>query len=74
VATFDARLHQSERVYENPRNPHNHEQKAQRNRILSGAQRAWTLEAIEETPEAPAYVLSADELFEPPNQDFGFDL
>jgi hypothetical protein len=52
----------------------NHVQKVHRNRILSAAQRACTLEAIEETPEAPAYVLTADELFEPPNQDFGFDL
>jgi hypothetical protein len=52
----------------------NHEQEAQRNRILSAAQRACTLEVIEEALEASAYVPSADELFEPPNQDFGLDL
>jgi hypothetical protein len=52
----------------------NHEQSTQRNRILSAAQRACTLEVIEEELEAPAYVPSADELFVPPNQDFGLDL
>jgi len=52
----------------------NHEQEAQRNRVLSAAQRACALEVIVEALEAPAYVLSADEFFEPPNQDFGLDL
>ena len=52
----------------------NHEQEAQRNRVLSAAQRACALEVIEEALEAPVYVLSADEFFEPPNQDFGLDL
>jgi hypothetical protein len=52
----------------------NYEQKAQRNRVLSAAQRACALEVVEEALDAPAYVLSADEFFEPPNQDFGLNL
>src|SRR5665213_2420678 len=51
-----------------------HEQDAQRGRIISAAHRACTLEVIEKALEAPAYVLSADEFFEPPNQDFRLDL
>jgi hypothetical protein len=51
-----------------------YEQEAQRNRVLSAAQRACALEVVEEALDAPAYVLSADEFFEPPNQDFGLNL
>jgi conjugative relaxase-like TrwC/TraI family protein len=52
----------------------NHEQDAQRRRVLSGAQRANMLTVVETPPAKAAYVFSGDDLLEPPNQDFGLDL
>ena len=52
----------------------NHEQGGQANRVLNAAQRARALETTKEASEAPACVLSGDELLEPPSQDFRLDL
>ncbi|MHB1087571.1 MAG: MobF family relaxase [Acidimicrobiales bacterium] len=52
----------------------NHEQEAQRSRVLSAAQRANMLTVVETAPAKAAYVFSGDHLLEPPNQDFGLDL
>jgi conjugative relaxase-like TrwC/TraI family protein len=50
-----------------------HEQDAQRSRVLRTAQRAIALAVVEDAPAKPSYLLSGDELFESPTQDFGFD-
>jgi conjugative relaxase-like TrwC/TraI family protein len=52
----------------------NLEQETQRIRVLSAAQRARVLAAIDDTPEVSAYVPSNDELWEPPSPNFGLDL
>jgi hypothetical protein len=51
----------------------NHEQEAQRSRVLGAAQRANMLAVVETPPAKAAYVFSGDDLLEPPNQDFGLD-
>ena len=51
-----------------------HEQEAQRSRVLDAAQRARTFAVAKDTPAAAAYVLSGDDLLEPPSPDFGLDL
>jgi conjugative relaxase-like TrwC/TraI family protein len=51
-----------------------HEQEAQRSRVLDAAQRARTFAVVKDTPTAAAYVLSGDDLLEPPSPDFGLDL
>lgn len=50
-----------------------HEQESQRGRVLDAAQRARTLSVVEEIPEKPTYVLSADESLDPPTLEFGLD-
>jgi conjugative relaxase-like TrwC/TraI family protein len=50
-----------------------HEQEAQRGLVLRAAQRAIALAVVEVAPENPAYLLSDDELFESPTQEFIFD-
>jgi hypothetical protein len=50
-----------------------HEQDAQRGRVLRTAQRAIALAVVEDVPATPSYLLSNDELYESPTQDFGFD-
>ena len=52
----------------------NHEQEAQRRRVLGAAQRANMLTVVETPPAKAAYVFSGDDLLEPSNQDFGLDL
>jgi hypothetical protein len=52
----------------------NHEQEAQRCRVLGAAQRANMLTVVETPPAKAAYVFSGDDLLVPPNQDFGLDL
>ncbi len=51
-----------------------HEQDAQRSRVLGAAQRAYALAVVEDTPAAPAYVPSSDDLLEPRSPNFGLDL
>ena len=50
------------------------EQQTQRNRVLSAAQRANELAAVETASPKTAYVFSGDGLSEPPDHDFGLDL
>jgi conjugative relaxase-like TrwC/TraI family protein len=52
----------------------NHEQEAQRIRVLSAAQRARALVVVEDALVASAYVLSGNDLLEPPNLDFELTL
>jgi hypothetical protein len=52
----------------------NHEQQAQRSRVLSAAQRANVLTVVETRPAKAAYVFSGDDLLEPLNQEFELDL
>jgi hypothetical protein len=54
--------------------PVNHEQEAQRSRVLGAAMRANALTVVETAPAKAAYVFSGDGLLEPLNQDFGLDL
>jgi conjugative relaxase-like TrwC/TraI family protein len=51
-----------------------HEQATQRSRVLGAAQRARALAVVEHAPTPPAFVLTRDELLEPPSQNFGLDL
>ena len=51
-----------------------HEQEAQRSRVLGAAQRARALAVVEDIPTPPAFVLTGDEVLEPPSQNFGLDL
>jgi hypothetical protein len=53
--------------------PVNHEQEAQRARVLGAAMSANELTEVETAPARVAYVLSGDGLLEPPNQDFELD-
>ena len=50
-----------------------HEQVSQRGRVLDAAQRARTLSVVEDIPEKPTYVLSADESLDQPTLEFGLD-
>ena len=50
------------------------EQQTQRHRVLSAAQRANELAAVETASPKIAYVFSGDGLLEPPDHDFGLDL
>jgi conjugative relaxase-like TrwC/TraI family protein len=52
----------------------NHEQEAQRSRVLGAAHRANMLTSVETPPAKAAHVFSSDNFLEPPNQDFGLDL
>ena len=54
--------------------PVNHEQEAQRGRVLGAAMRANALTVVETAPAKAAYVFSGDGLMELRNQDFGLDL
>jgi hypothetical protein len=51
----------------------NHEQEAQRSRVLGAAIRANALTEVETASAKVAYVLYGDELLERPNQDFGLN-
>jgi len=51
-----------------------HEQEAQRRRVLGAAQRANMLTVVETPPGKTGYVFSGDDLLGPPRQDFSFDL
>jgi len=50
-----------------------HEQESQRGRVLDAAQRARTLNVVEDIPEKPTYVLSADESLDQPTLEFELD-
>jgi hypothetical protein len=52
----------------------NHEQEAQRSRVLGAAQRANMLTVVETPPAKATYVFSGHDLLEPLNQDFGLGL
>jgi conjugative relaxase-like TrwC/TraI family protein len=54
--------------------PVNHEQEAQRGRVLGAAMRANALAGVETVSAKTAYVFSGDGLLEPLNHDFGLDL
>jgi len=51
-----------------------HEQEAQRRRVLGAAQRANMLTLVETPPGKTGYVFSGDDLLGLPRQDFSFDL
>jgi hypothetical protein len=52
----------------------NHEQEAQRSRVLGAAQRANMLTVVETPLAKAAYVFSGADLLKPLSQDFGLDL